>query len=69
VAEQKVLGGDDGARGEEAQERSDAVAKEVDHGAILGWLVSRSSRVAPVCPPKAFASRFCGSQVLAVVNE
>ena len=42
MAEQEVLGGDDGARGEESREGSDYVAKEVDHRAILG--LRRSGR-------------------------
>jgi hypothetical protein len=41
VAEQKVLGGDDRARGEEAQDGCDYVAKEGDHRAILDPVVSQ----------------------------
>jgi hypothetical protein len=41
VAQQEVLGGDDRARSEESQDGCDNVAKEVDHRAILGPVVSQ----------------------------
>jgi hypothetical protein len=53
VAKQQVLGGDDGARREESRGGGDYVAKEVDHGGILGNLASRSSCAAPLHPPES----------------
>jgi hypothetical protein len=41
LAEQEVLGGDGGARRQESRGGGDYVAKEVDHGGILGNLASR----------------------------
>jgi hypothetical protein len=40
VAKQEVLGGDEGARGKDSRESSANIAKQVKHGAILGWLLS-----------------------------
>ena len=61
VAEQEILSGDDGARGEEAQDGRDYVAKERDHRATLApavWRVQPGLRRAPS------ASSFCGAQLL-----
>jgi hypothetical protein len=58
VAKQEVLGGDNGARGEESRGGSNYVAKEVDHRAILGPTVWH---VQP-CPTPTHQS-FCGAQV------
>jgi hypothetical protein len=66
VAEQEVLGDDDGARGEESRDGSDYVAKEIDHRAILTpavWHVQPSRAHAP---SSARASSFCGAQLTSV---
>jgi hypothetical protein len=63
LAEQEVLGGDDGTRGEESQEGCDYVANKVDHRAILGPVVSQVQPRRARAPFAACASSFCGAQV------
>jgi hypothetical protein len=65
VAEQQVLGGDDGARGEESQDGRDYVAKEVEHRAILGPVVSQVQPRRVRAPSAACAPSFCGAQLCA----
>jgi hypothetical protein len=62
VAEQEVLGGDDGARGEESRDGSDYVAEEVDHRAILGPVVSQIQLRRVRASSETCASSFCGAQ-------
>jgi hypothetical protein len=62
VAEQEVLGGDDGARSDESQDRCECVAKEVDHLSTLGPGVSLVQSGRARTPSAACASNFCGAQ-------
>jgi len=62
VAEQKVLGGDGRVRGEESQDGCDDIAKEVDHRAILGPVVSQVQSRRTHALSAASASSFCGAQ-------
>ena len=69
VAKQEVLGGDDTMRGEESRERSDYVAKEVDHHAILGLRglagpAPCARGHSPTRPPS-----FCGAHPLASIPD
>jgi hypothetical protein len=60
VAEQEVLGGDDGTRGKDSPNSCDYVAKEVDHRAIL---CHRGLARPALRAPAARAPSFCGAQV------